>query len=247
MPEDDRVWAVKELLFSYVRSPSLRHIRDPYSVTKLAAEIVKTLDRGHSAWRKWDAQRELLLKSAIGCWIPVEALRSFLNQMEGPALTVTDVAQRLAALEEEEPYSFPREELRDGCLAIYEREEAIGTELPAIIGLLRTHVETEEERLRTEQQARFQRIKEEDRLAREQRLLSGADCGWTQLAKSTCWYSRRNGRTYRLSLTKDKRWNLHRVASVSDDEKGALVGTYGGRADASKAIAIAAYQPEPRW
>ncbi|MBN9316584.1 MAG: hypothetical protein J0I99_12650 [Devosia sp.] len=247
MVEDERVWAVKELLFSYVRSPSLRHIRDPYSVSKLAGEIVKRLDRGSSPWKKWDAQRELLLKSAIACWIPPEDLRTFLNQMDGPSLTSTDVTQRLVALEEEDHYSFAREEFRDSCLAIYEREKAGGTELTAIIGLLRAHVENEEERLRTEQRDRYERIKEQDRLAREQRLLSGADCGWTQLAKSICWYSRRNGRTYRLSPAKDKRWHLHRVTSVSDDEKGSLMGTYGGRADATKVIATAAYQPEPRW
>jgi hypothetical protein len=40
MAEDERVWAVKELLFDYVKSPSLRHIRDPYSVSRLAQEIV---------------------------------------------------------------------------------------------------------------------------------------------------------------------------------------------------------------
>lgn len=167
--------------------------------------------------------------------------------MDGPPLTLTDVTQRLIALEEEDPYSFPREEFRESCLPIYEREKAAGTELTAIIGLLRAHVENEEERLRTEHQDRYARIKEQDRLAREQRLLSGADCGWTQLVKSTCWYSRRNGRTYRLSPAKDKRWHLHRVTSVSDDEKGSLMGTYGGRADATKVIAAAAYQPEPRW
>ena len=38
-----------------------------------------------------------------------------------------------------------------------------------------------------------------------------------------------------------------RRAGISDEEKGSLVGTYGGRAYASKAIAIAAYKPEPRW
>ena len=167
--------------------------------------------------------------------------------MDGPSLTLTDVTQRLIAFEGEDHSSFPREEFRDSCLAIYEREKAEGTELPVIIGLLRAHVEKEEERLRTEQQDRYERIKEQDRLAREQCLLSGADCGWTQLAKSICWYSRRNGQTYRLSPAKDKRWHLHRVASVSDDEKGSLMGTYGGRADATKVIAAAAYQPEPRW
>ena len=51
--EDERVWAVKELLFSYVRSPSLRHIRDAHSVSELAAQIVKKLDR------KWvDARKD---------------------------------------------------------------------------------------------------------------------------------------------------------------------------------------------
>lgn len=33
MREDERISTVKELLFAYVKSPSLRHIRDPYSVT----------------------------------------------------------------------------------------------------------------------------------------------------------------------------------------------------------------------
>jgi hypothetical protein len=247
MAEDDRVWSVKELLASYVRSPSLRHIRDPHSLSKLAADIVKKLGRGSSPWKKWDAQRELLLKSAIACWIPFEDLRTFLNGIDGPALTLTDVIQRLSALEEEEPYSFPRDEFRNGCLSIYEREKAAGTELTAIIGLLREHVENEEQRLRSEHQERYQRLQEEDRIAREQRLLSGADCGWTQLAKSTFWYCRRNGRTYRLTPTKEKRWNLHRVTVVSDEEKGSLMGTYGGRADATKVIATAAYQLEPLW
>lgn len=68
-----------------------------------------------------------------------------------------------------------------------------------------------------------------------------------QASRSTFWYCRRNCRTYRLTPTKDKRWNLHRVTAVSDEEKGSLVGTYGGRADATKVIATAAYQPEPRW
>jgi len=72
MKEDERLWAVKELLFGYVKSPSLRHIRDPHSVTKLAQEIVRQIDRGNSIWRKWDGQREILLKSAMCCWIPME-------------------------------------------------------------------------------------------------------------------------------------------------------------------------------
>ena len=247
MADDERVWAVRELLFDYVKSPSLRHIRDPHSVIKLAQEIVRRIDRGNSIWRMWDGQREVLLKSALGCWVPIEDLRDFLSRMPGPALTITDVAQRLRAFEDEEYHAYPKEELRAGCLALYEKEKAASTELPAIIGLLRDHVEREEERLHNEQEQRHREWREQDRIAREQRLLSGADCKWTQLQKSPHWYCRANGRTYRLSPTKDKMWNLYRVNSVSDDEEGALIGKYQKRGDATKAIAEMAYRPEPKW
>jgi hypothetical protein len=247
MREDERVWAVKELLFDYVKSPSLRHIRDPHSLIRLAHEIVRRIDQGNSIWRKWDGQREVMLKSALCCWIPVEDMRDFLNRMPGPPLTTTDVAQRLRAFEEEEHYAYPKEELRPGCLALYEKEKAEGTEPPAIVQLLRDHVEREEERIQLEQRERYQRSREEDRIAREQRLLSGADCKWTQVQKSPNWYCRTNGRTYRLSPTKDKKWNLYRVNSTSDDETGALIGKYQARGDATKVVAEMAYQPEPKW
>ena len=246
MKEDERIWAVKEILFDYVKSPSLRHIRDPHSVVKLAQQIVKRIDRGNEIWRKWDGQRELLLKSALHCWVPIADLRDFLNLMPGPQLTTTDVAQRFRAFEEEE-HGYAKEEFQAGCMALYDKEKAEGTELPAIIQLLRDHVEREEERRWTEQNERYKKWKEDDRIAREQRLLSGADCKWTQLQKSAHWYCRTNGRTYRLSPTSDKRWELYRVQSVSDDEKGPLIGRYQGRADATKAIAKMAYEPEPRW
>lgn len=242
--EDERIWAVKSLLFDYVKSPSLRHIRDPYSVGRLAADIVKRLDRGNSLWGKWDGQRELLLKAALGCWVPVDDLREFLNRMPGPALTKTDVVQRLKAFEEEPYGPYPKEELQAGCLALYEKEKAEGTELPAIVGLLRDYVESEEERLRLEQQERYHEAREEDRVARERRLLSGADCRWTQLRNSQHWYYRANGRLYRLSPTEDKMWHLCRVNSVSDDEKGALIGKYRRRGDATKVVAAMAYQPD---
>jgi hypothetical protein len=247
MGEDERIWAVKELLFDYVKSPSLRHIRDPHSVIRLAQQIVKRIDQGNSIWSKWDGLREVLLKSALGCWIPIEDLRDFLNRMPGPSLTTTDVVQRLRAFEDEEYYSYPKDELKAGCLTLYEKEKADGTELPAIIGLLRDHVEGEEERLRTERREEYERLREEDRTAREQRLLSGADCTWTQLRKSQLWYCRANGRTYRLSPTKDKLWQLYRVRAVSDNEEGVLIGKYKARGDATKVVAEVAYQPEPRW
>lgn len=34
--EDDRLWSVKQLLFDYVKSPSLRHIRDPHSMIQIS-------------------------------------------------------------------------------------------------------------------------------------------------------------------------------------------------------------------
>ncbi len=247
MKEDERIWAVKDALFDYVKSPSLRHIRDPHSIIKLAQEIVRRIDRGSSVWKKWDGQREVLLKSTVGCWVPIEDLREFLNRLPGPALTTTDVAQRLKAFEDEDYYSYPKEELQPGCLALYEKEKAEGTELPAIVGLLRDHVEREEERLRVEQHERYQQWREDDRVAREQRLLSGADCKWTQLQKSPHWFCRTNGRTFRLSPTKDKMWNLYRVNSTSEDEDGALIGKYQRRGDATKVVAETAYKPEPKW
>jgi hypothetical protein len=225
MREDERIWAVKELLFDYVKSPSLRHIRDPHSVSRLAQQIVRRIDQGNSIWRKWDGQREVLLKSALGCWIPVDDLRDFLSHMPGPLLTRTDVAERLKAFEEEES-QYPDEELQAGCLTLYGKEKAEGTELPAIIGLLWDHLDREDERIRLERQESYQQAREQDRIAREERLLSGADCNWTQLQKSLHWYCRANGRTYRLSPTKDKMWNLHRVNSVADDEEGVVIGKY---------------------
>jgi hypothetical protein len=247
MREDDRLWVVKELLFDYVKSPSLRHIRDPHSVVRLAQDIIRSLDRHNSMWRKWDGQRELLLKSALCCWIPIEDMRDFLNGMPGPRLTTTDVTQRSKAFEEEEHYDYPREELQSGCLTLYEKEKAEGTELLAIIQLLREHVEREEDRRRVAEEGSYRERREKDRIAREQMLLSGADCKWTQLQRSRHWFCRSNGRTYRLSPTKDEKWQLYRVTSTSDDETGALIGKYQRRGDATKVVAEVAYQPEPRW
>ncbi|BCG73362.1 hypothetical protein MesoLj113a_45200 [Mesorhizobium sp. 113-1-2] len=122
-----------------------------------AQEIVSSVDRGNSIWRKRDGQREVLLESALGCWIPVEALRDFINEMPGPQVTTTDVSQRLRAFEDDEYFSYPKEELRPGCLTLCGKERAEGTELPAIIGLLRDHVEREEERLRVEQEEHHKR------------------------------------------------------------------------------------------
>jgi hypothetical protein len=89
MREDERIWEVKALLFDYVKSPSLRHIRDPHSVIRLAQEIVRRIDRGNSIWRKWDGQREVLLKSVVTCWVPIEDLRDFLKGGKARAAKMT--------------------------------------------------------------------------------------------------------------------------------------------------------------
>lgn len=243
--DHDRLYAVTAKLTDYVKSPSLRHLRDPHNLHKLAKDIVQAIDRAGSIWTKWEGRREDVAKAAAPCWIPIEDLLAFLNTLPGPALTLTDVKQRLRALWEE-PYShYPNDELQAGCLAIYQAEKAAGTEMSAIIGALQEHLEQEEERLRRERDERYRQQREEERVRLEQRFLSGADCGWTPVDRSKALYSRHNGRAFRIEQDKDKRWKLYRIASVED--KGVLLGTYLGRGDANKVLQKLAYEPEPRW
>jgi hypothetical protein len=244
MPSDKRRGQVRELLVEYTRSPSLQHIRDPYSIDVLAQRIMRAVDGPYTMWRRWTGPREELLKAASTCWIPTDDLRDFLNEMPGPPLTSTDVAQRLRAYLEEDYSPYPKEELREACVALYERERALGTELPAIVGAIQEFVELESERLRVQREADWRRRSEEARLALEQKFLSGADCKWTPINRSADLYCRINGRAYRLSPTKDKRWKLSRIASLEDQE-GKEVGLYQYRRDANKALAEAAFQPEP--
>jgi len=243
--ENNRLYAVMSKLSDYVKSPSLRHIRDPQSLQKLAREIVQALDRAGSIWSKWEGDREEIAKAAASCWIPTEDLRGFLNNLPGPPLTHTDVTQRLRAIWEEPYASYPNEELKESCLAHYEAEKTQGTEMPAIIGMLQEYVELEESRLSQERRDSYQRFKEQERLRLQQRFLSGADCGWTPIEGHKDLYCRRNGRAFRISLGKDKRWQLFRITSLEDS--GTQIGTYQGRRDANKALEQIAYQPEPRW
>lgn len=246
MEDDDRMRTVKGLLFSHVSTPSQRHMRDAWAIHLLAKEIIDKLDHRDGIWRKWNEPREALVKSATDCWIPIEDLREYLNGMPGPSLTRMDVAQRLRAFQEDEYGTPPNDEMKLGCLAIFEREKAEDTELPAIIGAIKEWVGQEELRQWHEREAARQKQIEEDRLALEQRLLSGADCKWTPINKSAEVYCRTNGRTYRLSRTSDKTMELHRIRTLND-QQGLLIGTYRTRAEATKVIAEAAYLPEPRW
>ena len=59
-------------------------------------------------------------------------------------------------------------------------------------------------------------------------------------------YCRVNGRAYRLTPTKDKRWQLHRIVAI-DGGKVELLGLYLQRKDITKAVAEMAYKPEYGW
>ncbi len=241
--DPDRGYAVTRLIFEYLKSPSLRHLRDPNSVNKLARDIVNALGRASSVWKKWDPQREEVVKAAAACWIPVEDLQAFLNTLAGPPLTKTDVAQRLRAVWEEPYTSYPHEDLKDSCLALYDMEKAQGTEMRAIIGAVQEHLEQQEERLRREQEENYRRRKVDEQAKLEQRFRSGADCGWTSIEKSKELYCRRNGRAFRIVQDKDKRWTLYRVKEIGDE--GEFLGSYLGRGDANNALKTIAYAREP--
>lgn len=181
MFDHERLYAVRRLIFDYVRSPSLRHLRDPHSINEFAERIVKAIDREQSVWRKWEGEREELIRAAALCWVPQEDLREFLNSLPGPRLTATDVAQRLRAIHAEPYGAYPDEDLREGCLALYAREVEVGTEFPAIIGALQEYVEAETERQRLARETAWRRRVQEEREALEQRFLAGADCKWNRL------------------------------------------------------------------
>ena len=73
--------------------------------------------------------------------------------------------------------NYPKDELKDGCVALYQSEKVDGTEMRAIIGALQEYIEREEDRLRHEQEQHYRLWREEGRDKLEQRFLSGADCG----------------------------------------------------------------------
>jgi hypothetical protein len=117
------------MLAHHASSPSLRHLRDYRMLNDVSRQIVRRLLHRSTVWKKWEGEREPFIRSVSCCWIPVEELRAFLNELPGPSLTLTDVVERLRAIHEEPYERFPNEDVRDGCLALYEREKQAGTEL----------------------------------------------------------------------------------------------------------------------
>ena len=245
MPDDDRHYRITRLLADYVRSPSLRHLRDPPSLQRLAGEILKEVTSANPIWTKWSKDREAVARPAAYCWIPADDLRDHLNRMAGPALTQTDVVQRLRAFNQEAYEPLPDEAEKAACREIYDREREVGTDMPAIVAAVQQYVEEERERRhRAQQEARRGQI-EADRLAAEARLHSGADCKWTALNHSKTLHCRVNGRLFRLEPQPDKRLLLYRVSSP-DEDSGEPVGRYARRADATDVVEQLAYKPEPR-
>jgi hypothetical protein len=119
MIDDNRICIIRDIISEYVKSPSLQHLRDPHSILSVAKDVVKQLDRGSGIWKKWEGERDVLLKMSLGSWIPVEELQIYLNTLPGPKLTSTDVSQRQRAYHEE-PYSkYPNDGLKEGCLTLF--------------------------------------------------------------------------------------------------------------------------------
>lgn len=129
-------------------------------------------------------------------------------------------------------------------MALYAAELEAGTELTAIIGALQEFADEEEQRLDHERQEKWKADQQAEKQALERRFLSGADCKWTPLDGSKALFRRKNGRAFRLTPTKEKRWELHRIEEAND--AGDLLGVYAARGAANKVIDKLAYEPEFR-
>jgi hypothetical protein len=137
---------------------------------------------------------------------------------------------------------------QEECLAAYAHEKATGTEFIAILGWLEEWMIGANERLmRRQQRENQERIAREKEMA-EKRLRSGADCPWTQAVGVADLHCRRNGRLYRLRALDGKgplepKVEVFRVHYL-EEKRGASIGRYRTRGDATKAINEIAYKDE---
>ncbi|CAM8663826.1 hypothetical protein MCEREM30_03407 [Paracoccaceae bacterium] len=242
---EDRIYTVRRIIADYVRSPSLRHMRDFQNLEKVSKEIVTALDRDYGIWRKWDGTKDQVAKLSLGSWVPISDLAEFLNTLPGPKLSKTDVKQRILALEEEESM-YPQDDFRDECEALYRKEAGEGTDLIATLMAIRRLLEDLHSQRYADQRRKQKEARELVKLESEQRLLSGADCPWTSLGTNKTAYCRVNGRTYRLLLQADKRVELTRVRNVDDAEAGVSLGLYRDRGTVTAAVKKMAFEVEPR-
>jgi hypothetical protein len=181
MIHDPVVSVIHSMIVDYVQSPSLKHLRHPHSIYRLSREIAKSVERQSSIWGKWTDNRKALARPAAYLWVPVEDLRTVLNAMKGERLTVTDVTQRLRAFNEEAYEPLPQDDFREACVELYQRERRQGTEMAAIIGALQELVDAKAELRDKERSQRYRDTVEANRVALQERLLSGADCKWTAI------------------------------------------------------------------
>jgi hypothetical protein len=250
MAEDERLHQIVSLLYQYSARPPLKFPTDA-EIPKLARKLLDTIDGPMSPWTKWGKDREEIVKRAAEVWVPLDDLREALNKLPGGRLTPTDVEQRIHALRYEHGgyKRGPDEELKEGSFAAYAEEKAKGTEFIAILGWLEEWTWGADERLwRKREEVRRQHIEQEKRNA-EARLRSGADCPWTAAAALAGLHCRKNARLFRLK-TLDKgesplapKFEVLEVKSF-EDQRGALIGRYRTRSDASKAVLEVAYKPQ---
>jgi len=172
MSREKQISTVIRLVREHTNSPSIRHIRDYKMIETLAVRIVDEMHHPSGVWTKWWPHREELISAAAPTWIPVTDLRDALNDLSGPKLTLSDVAQRLKVVQEELS-SWPDDDFRDACLDLYRRERQAGTEMIAMAGAILDYVEQAEAERRKALEQRWKAQKEADRLALEARFLSG--------------------------------------------------------------------------
>ena len=72
MPDDNRDYRICTLVSEYVRSPSLRHLRDLHPLHRLAGDIVKEVASPNPIWTKWSRDCETVARPAACCSIPPE-------------------------------------------------------------------------------------------------------------------------------------------------------------------------------
>jgi hypothetical protein len=165
----------------------------------------------------------------------------------GAKLTNTDIEQHKNALHEDDKYrydtDYPDDELKEGCLKLYGEEKAAGTELVAIIGRLREYVEKQEEIRSEQRRQQWATQAQQERAARENRLLIGADISWTEHPSNKKTYCRINGRLYHAVQANGpaKRWQLYRVKDFND-ERGVRVGDYQNRNEGMKVLKKIAFE-----
>lgn len=237
-----RAATVQSILRKFFASPFLRHIRDRRSIELVSIEIVEALDGQNGIWRKWDGAHGDFLEAALECWIPEDDLLAFLVSFPGPPLTMTDFVQRKRAMEQDEYKGRPEPELREACRAVYSEELDSGTELAAIVGRITAFLGEELPRLWERQREAEQAKRDAARLEQERRLLSPADCPWTQMKGSACVYCCKNGQLFRRTPNKDKILDMYRVESIDDKARGELIGRYWTRTDESRVLAKLVYE-----